>query len=128
MRVLLLHNRYQLAGGEDGVVQAEKSLLEANGHQVCLLEVTNQDITNAWDKVAAAVSAIYSYSAKERVSKEIADLRPDIVHVHNFLLLYMTLVESMGYLLFKHFTTTDLFVPKQCHFEMVRFVRIASIS
>jgi glycosyltransferase involved in cell wall biosynthesis len=84
MRVLLLHNRYQLAGGEDGVVKAEKSLLEVNGHQVDLLEVSNHEIKNAWDKVTAAVSAIYSHSAKERVSQEIEKFHPDIVHVHNF--------------------------------------------
>ncbi|MBE9034022.1 glycosyltransferase family 4 protein [aff. Roholtiella sp. LEGE 12411] len=84
MKVLLLHNRYQFAGGEDGVVKAEKLLLEANEHHVSLLEVSNQDITNAWDKVATAVSAIYSYSAKEQVSREIIHFRPDIVHVHNF--------------------------------------------
>lgn len=84
MKVLLLHNRYQLAGGEDGVVKAEKLLLEANDHQVSLLEVSNQDITNAWDKVVTAVNAIYSYSAKEQVSKEIVHFRPDIVHIHNF--------------------------------------------
>jgi glycosyltransferase involved in cell wall biosynthesis len=84
MKVLLLHNRYQLAGGEDGVVQAEQSLLEVNGHQVYLLEVSNHNIKNTWDKVTSAVGAIYSYSAKERVSQEIAQFRPDIVHVHNF--------------------------------------------
>lgn len=84
MKVLLLHNRYQLAGGEDGVVQAEQSLLEVNGHQVYLLEVSNHNIKNTWDKVTSAVGAIYSYSAKERVSKEIAQFRPDVVHVHNF--------------------------------------------
>ncbi len=84
MKVLLLHNRYQLAGGEDGVVQAEKSLLEVNGHQVSLLEVSNHDIKNSWDKAITAVSAIYSYSAKQQVSNEIVRFSPDIVHVHNF--------------------------------------------
>jgi len=84
MRVLLLHNRYQLAGGEDGVVQAEKSLLEVNGHQVSLLEVSNHDIKNPWDKATTAVMAIYSYPAKQQVSSEIARFSPDVVHVHNF--------------------------------------------
>src|SRR5438105_329961 len=84
MKILLLHNRYQLAGGEDGVVQAEQSLLEVNGHQVHLLEVSNHNIKNTWDKLTSAVGAIYSYSAKERVSKEIAQFHPDVVHVHNF--------------------------------------------
>ncbi len=84
MRVLLLHNRYQLAGGEDAVVQAEKALLEANGHQVTLLEISNHDITGVWEKANAAVSAIYSLASKQRVSAEIAHFRPDLVHVHNF--------------------------------------------
>ncbi len=84
MKVLLLHNRYQLPGGEDGVVQAEKSLLEAYGNQVSLLEVTNKDITSTRDKVTAAASAIYSYWAKQQVSTEITHFRPDVVHVHNF--------------------------------------------
>ncbi|BAZ32371.1 group 1 glycosyl transferase [Cylindrospermum sp. NIES-4074] len=84
MRVLLLHNRYQLAGGEDGVVQAEKCLLEANGNQVSLLEANNDEIQNTWDKVTTAVSAIYSHSAKERVGKEIDRFHPQVIHVHNF--------------------------------------------
>jgi glycosyltransferase involved in cell wall biosynthesis len=84
MRILLLHNRYQLAGGEDHVVQLEKSLLESHGHEVSLLEVSNQDITQNWDKVKAAFNAIYSYSAKKKVGAENSRFTPDIVHVHNF--------------------------------------------
>ncbi|MEH2380242.1 MAG: glycosyltransferase family 4 protein [Nostoc sp.] len=84
MKVLLIHNHYRLAGGEDGVVKAEQSLLKANGHQVSLLEVSNLDIKNTWDKVATAISAIYSYSAKQQVRIKISQLRPDVVHVHNF--------------------------------------------
>ncbi len=84
MRILLLHNRYQLAGGEDAVVQAEKALLEANGHQVTLLEISNHDIKGVWEKANAAVSAIYSLASKQRVSAEIAHFHPDVVHVHNF--------------------------------------------
>ncbi|MEH1910064.1 MAG: glycosyltransferase family 4 protein [Nostoc sp.] len=84
MKVLLIHNHYRLAGGEDGVVKAEQSLLKANGHQVSLLEVSNLDIKNTWDKIATAISAIYSYSAKQQVRIKISQLRPDVVHVHNF--------------------------------------------
>lgn len=84
MKVLLLHNCYQLVGGEDAVVQAEKALLEANGHQVALLEISNAEIVGVWGKANAAVSAIYSAASKQRVSVEIANFRPDVVHVHNF--------------------------------------------
>jgi glycosyltransferase involved in cell wall biosynthesis len=84
MKILLLHNRYQLQGGEDGVVQAEKSLLESYGHQVSLLEVDNHDIKNILDKALTGVNAIYSHSSKAIVSQKISEFRPDIVHVHNF--------------------------------------------
>jgi glycosyltransferase involved in cell wall biosynthesis len=84
VRVLLLHNRYQLVGGEDAVVQAEKALLEQKGHQVSLLEISNDDITGVWEKANAAVSAIYSLASKRRVSAQITHFRPDLVHIHNF--------------------------------------------
>jgi glycosyltransferase involved in cell wall biosynthesis len=84
VKVLLIHNRYQLAGGEDVVVQAEKALLEANDHQVALVEISNDQIVSVLDKANAAVRAIYSPASKQQVSAEIAHFRPDVVHVHNF--------------------------------------------
>lgn len=84
MRVLVLHNRYQISGGEDVVVQAEKALLEANGHDVTLVEATNDNIVGCLEKAKTAVSAIYSPSSKRRVREEIAKFSPHIVHVHNY--------------------------------------------
>ncbi|WP_016873522.1 glycosyltransferase family 4 protein [Chlorogloeopsis fritschii PCC 9212] len=84
MRVLLLHNRYQYAGGEDSVVQAEKALLESKGHQVVLIEVSNDDIVGITGQIRAALSAIYSLPSKSRISEAIAHFCPDVVHVHNF--------------------------------------------
>ncbi|WGV27041.1 glycosyltransferase family 4 protein [Halotia branconii] len=84
MKLLILHNRYRFAGGEDRVVQAEKSLLEANGHEVILLEENNRSIVSIWDTFVAAGGAIYSFAAKNRVEAEINRFRPEIVHVHNF--------------------------------------------
>lgn len=84
MRVLVLHNRYQISGGEDVVVQAEKALLEANGHDVTLFEATNDNIVGCLEKAKTAVSAIYSPSSKRRVREEIAKFSPHIVHVHNY--------------------------------------------
>jgi hypothetical protein len=34
MRILQVHTRYRQAGGEDAVVEAERSALEAAGHEV----------------------------------------------------------------------------------------------
>jgi glycosyltransferase involved in cell wall biosynthesis len=84
MKILQLHNRYQIPGGEEGVVQAEQALLKAQGHQVRLLEVTNDDIVGLAAKARAAVNAIYSRAARKQVLAEIDDFSPDLVHVHNF--------------------------------------------
>ncbi len=84
MKILQLHNRYQIVGGEEGVVQAEKHLLESHGHQVRLLEVTNDDLVGAKAKVEAAIGAIYSQASKQQVLVQLRSFQPDLVHVHNF--------------------------------------------
>ncbi|MBD2773266.1 glycosyltransferase family 4 protein [Iningainema tapete] len=84
MKILLLHNYYQISGGEDVVVHTEKHLLEANGHEVVLLAVNNDNIINPLEKAKAAVNAIYSLSSKNLVSEKIASFQPDLVHIHNF--------------------------------------------
>lgn len=84
MRILMLHNRYQMSSGEEAVVKAEQMLLESNGHQVKLLEVDNSQIEGALGKVNAAFNAVYSRSSKQSVREAISKFRPDIVHVHNF--------------------------------------------
>ena len=84
MKILQLHNRYQIIGGEEGVVQAENTLLTQNGHTVQLLEVTNDRISGIKAKLGAAIGAIYSRKSKQQVQDHIHSFRPDIVHVHNF--------------------------------------------
>ncbi|MBE9052597.1 glycosyltransferase family 4 protein [Nostocales cyanobacterium LEGE 11386] len=88
MKLLILHNRYRFAGGEDRVVQEEKNLLEANGHEVILLEENNHRIANIWDTTVASGKAIYSFAAKKQVKAAISRFCPEIVHVHNFFPLF----------------------------------------
>jgi glycosyltransferase involved in cell wall biosynthesis len=84
MKVLLLHNRYRLAGGEDAVVRAEMALLASRGHAVSLLEVGNESIAGLVSQVRAAGRAIYCIAAERDVAQELARVHPDVVHVHNF--------------------------------------------
>lgn len=88
MRVLVLHNRYQQAGGEDVVVQAEKSLLSSFGHEVELLEVHNDEISGPMGKTRAALGMLYSLDGKKRALEAIQRFRPAVVHVHNFFPLF----------------------------------------
>ena len=84
MRVLIVHNRYQQKGGEDGVVANESALLAAHGHDVEVMLVDNDHIQGAASKVVAAISSMYSLSGQRKVEDAIRAFRPDVVHVHNF--------------------------------------------
>ncbi len=84
MKILILHNRYKIIGGEEGVVKAEYALLADRGHKVTVLEVSNDRIVGIWGKLSTAINGIYSLQSKQKVSDAIGQLAPDLVHVHNF--------------------------------------------
>jgi glycosyltransferase involved in cell wall biosynthesis len=83
MRILLFHNRYQLAGGEDSVVRAETALLKSRGVEVCLVEADNDAITGLGSQVAAAANSFYSRQSRRRVEQAVCSFRPDVAHAHN---------------------------------------------
>ena len=49
LHIVMLHNRYQYAGGEDVSTDADVELLREYGHQVTLIEVHN-DIIKAYSQ------------------------------------------------------------------------------
>ncbi len=90
LRVLVAHNYYQHAGGEDAVVANEMELLSKRGHDVTLHSVDNHAIADFTDKLRTFRDVAYSKSARSAFSEKIAQVRPDIVHVHNFFPLLTT--------------------------------------
>jgi glycosyltransferase involved in cell wall biosynthesis len=84
MRVLIIHNHYQQAGGEDSVVANERAMLENYGHETHLWSVSNDVIAGMWSKIAAAVRTPYSRVARDAAAQLIAEFRPTVAHVHNF--------------------------------------------
>lgn len=84
MNVLIVHNRYRIAGGEDTVVEAERGLLEARGHDVTIVCESNENIGGVASAGSAAVSAVYSRAWERRAVEVIQRARPDVLHVHNF--------------------------------------------
>ena len=85
MRILIAHNRYQQAGGEDNVVEAERALLSQHGHDVELLLVDNRDLADGiLTQIKTAFTATYSRIGRAKLREAISIFRPDIVHVHNF--------------------------------------------
>jgi len=84
VKVLLVHNRYQISGGEDSVVAQELAMLSASGMNVELFEVNNDSITSPVARVMTAAQAAYSWNMRERITRVLTKMRPEIVHVHNF--------------------------------------------
>jgi glycosyltransferase involved in cell wall biosynthesis len=84
MRILIAHNRYKYAGGEDTAMRAEMQMLRAAGHQVELLEADNRSIDGIVSKIAAAGSLFRSPDTERRMNSLLREFRPHIVHVHNW--------------------------------------------
>ena len=88
LTVLVAHNRYQIAGGEDTAMQSEVDLLRAAGHRVVECVVSNTDIRSVPDKIRTALRVRDNPDGARRISHAIANARPDVLHVHNFFPLF----------------------------------------
>lgn len=84
MRVLLLHNRYQIQGGEDVVVAQESAALRSAGVEVEVMEIDNDAISGIMAKLSTTLHVAYSSSMRDLVRARIRSCGADVVHVHNF--------------------------------------------
>jgi glycosyltransferase involved in cell wall biosynthesis len=84
VRVLVLHNRYRIAGGEDVAVAAEVALLRERGHDVTLVEVDNADIAGPAARAGAALGAAYRPRRRRWARQLVERTGAEVVHVHNF--------------------------------------------
>ncbi len=84
MKILIAHNRYREAGGEDAVVAAERALLAAHGHETLAFEVSNDSVAGLCGRLATAWRASYSTAARDALAARLAAERPILVHIHNF--------------------------------------------
>ena len=84
MNILLVHNYYKHSGGEDAVLANEQFLLSSYGHTIHLHTISNEFIRSIWQKIQAAWQTPYCHASRKRMTQELAQLKPDIVHIHNF--------------------------------------------
>ena len=86
-KILIIHNYYQIPGGEDTVVANEKKLLEDNGHEVMLYTRDNNEIKtmSRLKKLLLPFMTVYNPASAREVKKIIRNEKIDIVHVHNTL-------------------------------------------
>lgn len=86
-RVLIVHNYYQVPGGEDSVVANEKKMLEDYGHEVFMYARHNDEIKEMGllKKLMIPFNTIYNFKTKRDIEKIVRENNIDIVHVHNTL-------------------------------------------
>lgn len=82
MRVLVVHNYYQQAGGEDAVVSAETALLRRHGHEVVEYTEHNREIDHM-ARLGVASRAIWSRPSRQRLRGMLEDKAFDVAHFHN---------------------------------------------
>lgn len=83
MKILMLHNRYLLPGGEDQVAAAETALLREYGHEVELLEEDNRRVEQL-GKARLALRTVWSRESYQRIDEKLRAGSFDILHMQNF--------------------------------------------
>lgn len=82
LRVLVVHNGYQLRGGEDAVADDEVGLLRRHGHVVQRYGRHNDEV-GALGRLQLARDTVWSDRTARELREVLAGFRPDVVHVHN---------------------------------------------
>ena len=85
--VLIVHNYYQMPGGEDTVVANEKKMLEENGHKVVMYSKNNSELSSYGflKKLLLPINTIFNISTYSDIQKIVKKEKIDIIHVHNTL-------------------------------------------
>lgn len=81
-KILVVHNGYLQAGGEDLVFAEETSLLEEHGHEVLRHRVHNE-LASKMGRTRLASKTIWNRSAYRELRALIRRERPGVVHFHN---------------------------------------------
>lgn len=83
MRILSVHSRYQIRGGEDESREAEERLLRQMNHSVEVYEESNERVA-AIHPINMALKTIWSVEAYQTVRHRLSCQPHDVVHVQNF--------------------------------------------
>lgn len=85
--ILIVHNYYQIPGGEDTVVANEKKMLEKHGHKVILYSRNNAELKQM-SKIRILFlpfTTVFNLRTYKEIKKQIRRENIDVVHVHNTL-------------------------------------------
>ena len=86
-KILIVHNYYQIPGGEDTVVANEKKMLEEHGHQVVLYTRHNSELKefSKIQKLLLPIFTVFNFQTYQEIKALIRKEKIDVVHVHNTL-------------------------------------------
>ena len=84
MKISIVHNYYQIAGGEDGVLDSECKLLTSKANSLELVSVNNDHIISTLAKIKALFGVVFSWSQFTKLKRMLRTQNPDVVHVHNY--------------------------------------------
>src|SRR5918999_1546488 len=83
MKILFIHNRYSIRGGEEESFEAETRLLHDMDHEVDVYEETNERVREL-GPAQVALRAVWSGQVYRELRSRLSRSRYDIVHVQNF--------------------------------------------
>jgi glycosyltransferase involved in cell wall biosynthesis len=85
MKIVLVHNTYREAGGEDVVFESERRLLERAGHSVTTYVRSNSELQDdsLIGRIAVVPRMLWSSETRQEFAAILDTVRPDVVHVHN---------------------------------------------
>ena len=85
--ILIVHNYYQIPGGEDTVVANEKKMLEVHGHKVILYSRNNAELKqmSKFQKLFLPITTVFNPRTYKEIKRLIKSENIEIVHVHNTL-------------------------------------------
>jgi glycosyltransferase involved in cell wall biosynthesis len=83
MRILSIHNNYQIRGGEDESRLSEERLLREMGHEVDVYE-ENNDRLGEINRLQLAIRTVWSAEAHRIVTQRLKSAAYDLIHVQNF--------------------------------------------
>ncbi len=87
LKILVVHCKYRIPGGEDTAVKNDIRLLRDMGHEVSVY-IKSNDILDKMSlpaRLGVAIGYVWSPAAKKKYRQLIEERRPDVIWVHNTL-------------------------------------------
>lgn len=85
MKILVIHNTYRYAGGEEKVVERESDMLKQAGHTIIRYERSNSefDDLSIGNLIRFPFESVWSNRTVQDLTELIEREQPDLAHIHN---------------------------------------------